>query len=432
VRTPSRALGWAAFAVGSAVACSRPEPAKPAAAAPPKPSVTVAQAAPAPTPSPARAPLEASELFRLVSPSVVVVEAIDRNGVVIGNGSGVVIEKGMVVTNAHVTVRTNRLRIRSGESTWQATVSSSDAAHDLSLLLVPGLEAKPVEIRASATLNVGERVYSTGAPRGLELTLGEGIVSGLRAVKDGRLVQTSAPISPGSSGGGLFDTQGRLVGITTFQFREAQNINFALPTEWVESIAKGRAVSGTATTADAKPTASGGSQLDLNKAVGFRTSDLLRELPEPQQKRLREIVMNVIRKRRDASAYEYRDFWVIMNTVGPLSSALTARLMDELGGLNLRYERALWDDAVEARVMRSPAKSPLRADLEKRMVAFGFAKEEEIQARDNLIARVAERQQVTWGTTTLVVDESVCKMFITEIDASQERLNRLFTSPPAR
>ncbi len=78
---------------------------------------------------------------------------------------------------------------------------------------------------------MGERVYTIGAPIGLELTLGEGIISGLRSHKDRRLVQTSAPISGGSSGGGLFDAYGNLVGITTFLLREAQNLNFAIAAE---------------------------------------------------------------------------------------------------------------------------------------------------------------------------------------------------------
>ena len=62
----------------------------------------------------------------------------------------------------------------------------------------------------------------------LENTLGEGIVSGLRKRRDVDLVQTTAPISPGSSGGGLFDASGNLIGITTFLLRDGQNLNFAI------------------------------------------------------------------------------------------------------------------------------------------------------------------------------------------------------------
>ncbi len=78
---------------------------------------------------------------------------------------------------------------------------------------------------------VGERVFTVGSPSGLDNTLGEGIISGLRSRKSQRLVQTTAQISPGSSGGGLFDTAGRLVGITTFMLRDSQSLNFAIAVE---------------------------------------------------------------------------------------------------------------------------------------------------------------------------------------------------------
>jgi hypothetical protein len=84
---------------------------------------------------------------------------------------------------------------------------------------------------------VGERVYAIGAPEGLELTLSEGLVSGLRSRGNFRVIQTTAPVSHGSSGGGLFDSQGKLVGITTFSFHEGQNLNFAIPTEWILALA---------------------------------------------------------------------------------------------------------------------------------------------------------------------------------------------------
>jgi len=85
-----------------------------------------------------------------------------------------------------------------------------------------------LDSRPYSHLSVGEPVYTIGSPSGLENTLGEGIVSGLRNKKGMKYIQTSAPISPGSSGGGLFDIYGNLVGITTFLLEDAQNLNFAL------------------------------------------------------------------------------------------------------------------------------------------------------------------------------------------------------------
>jgi S1-C subfamily serine protease len=109
-------------------------------------------------------------------------------------------------------------------------------SEDLAELQVPGLAAPAVTLRSASTLKPGERVYAIGAPLSLELTISEGLISGLRHDTGGEIIQTSAAISPGSSGGGLFDQMGRLVGITTFKLRGGENVNFALPTDWFESM----------------------------------------------------------------------------------------------------------------------------------------------------------------------------------------------------
>ena len=90
---------------------------------------------------------------------------------------------------------------------------------------------KWVEVRPYDDIKVGERAVTIGTPQGLELTVAEGIVSSKRSQNDSKLIQTSAPISQGSSGGGLFDAQGQLLGITTFYFKAGQNLNFAVAGE---------------------------------------------------------------------------------------------------------------------------------------------------------------------------------------------------------
>jgi S1-C subfamily serine protease len=154
------------------------------------------------------------ELFKSLSPSVFVVETLDAKGTAIALGSGVSVAKDEVVTNRHVVEDGKAWRIRQGDNTWAARIAFLDAEHDLCGLQVRGLSATPVTVRVSSTLSVGERVYALGAPEGLELSLSEGLVSGLRKFEGVSLIQTTAPISHGSSGGGLFDAQGRLIGIT--------------------------------------------------------------------------------------------------------------------------------------------------------------------------------------------------------------------------
>ncbi|WP_161954048.1 tetratricopeptide repeat protein [Candidatus Methylomirabilis limnetica] len=185
------------------------------------------------TPAIAKTP---SQVFEEVSASVVVVEVYDAKGTQIGQGSGVIIAPGEVATNCHVTKDAQRLQVRHGQVRHPAQVRLSDADRDLCQITAAGLTARPVAIGATKALKVGSRVYAVGAPKGLELTLSEGIVSGLREVSGGRFIQTTAPISPGSSGGGLFDENAALVGLTTFYVSEGQNLNFALPVEWLREL----------------------------------------------------------------------------------------------------------------------------------------------------------------------------------------------------
>jgi tetratricopeptide (TPR) repeat protein len=182
--------------------------------------------------------LSPQKLFSCLSPSVMVVESLDAKGSVIAFGSGVVIGSDHVITNRHVIEEGVSFRVEHGGKGWPAKLIRVDPDHDLAELSVPELPdtAQPVVKRDSSTLAVGEKVYAIGAPEGLELTISEGLVSGLRDLDKDRIIQTSAAISPGSSGGGLFDAQGRLVGITTFYLKEGQSLNFALPAEWAESL----------------------------------------------------------------------------------------------------------------------------------------------------------------------------------------------------
>ena len=115
-------------------------------------------------------------------------------------------------------------------------MKAGDPDKDLCLLTAPGLAAKPARLGKAARLKVGEPVYAVGAPQGLELSLSEGIVSQLRGGPP-PLIQTTVAISQGSSGGGLFNAEGELVGITTFYLKDGQSLNFALPVEWIGEVA---------------------------------------------------------------------------------------------------------------------------------------------------------------------------------------------------
>ena len=185
---------------------------------------------------PTKERLSPEALFQQVSKSVFIVEGLGPDGRVVTQGSGVVVAAQGIATNCHVVVGTAAIRIRRGTMRWDAVVAHVHPSQDLCQLHVPGLSAPSVAIRSSTAVQPGERVYAVGAPQGLELTISEGIVSGIREHEGIRLIQTTAPISPGSSGGGLFDANGRLIGLTTFLVKEAQNLNFAYPGELIAAL----------------------------------------------------------------------------------------------------------------------------------------------------------------------------------------------------
>ena len=211
---------------------------------PPKPAVQIVaqrelrppgeartQAAPA-----AEAPLvarSAEELFSMLSRSTARITVHDVSGRAVGLGSGVVTGIGTVITNCHVATAGGSLTVKVGAEQFSASVEVADEEYDLCKLSVTGLTAPAVTIGTAESLKTGQKVYAIGSPQGLELTISDGIVSGMRNLPQGRVIQTTAPISPGSSGGPLFDAYGRLVGIMTFQHRSGQNLNFAVPADWI-------------------------------------------------------------------------------------------------------------------------------------------------------------------------------------------------------
>ena len=204
----------------------------------------------------------ASQVFRQVSPSVVVVLTYNAAGKATELGSGVKLPDGSVATNCHVLKDGTTYRVRYRGKVYPASLDKADWNRDVCSLSVPSLPAPPVVLGSTKTLQVGAPVYAIGTPEGLRHTLSEGIVSSLRPVGGGSYIQTTAAISPGSSGGGLFDDHGRLLGLTSFFISKGQQLNFALPVEWIEALPR-------------HPTprvASGSSEVQwINRALAFQS-----------------------------------------------------------------------------------------------------------------------------------------------------------------
>ena len=183
--------------------------------------------------------LTPSQVFDKVKDSVVVVKTLDGQVKVKVQGSGVLISAGRIATNCHVVEGGISYQVGRGTQLVSATLYAEDGDKDICILDAKGIAGKPVQLGKAADLKVGVPVYAVGAPQGLELSLSDGIVAQLRGGPP-PLIQTTAAISPGSSGGGLFDGEGRLVGLTTLYMKGGQSLNFAMPVEWISEVKPGR------------------------------------------------------------------------------------------------------------------------------------------------------------------------------------------------
>jgi serine protease Do len=150
----------------------------------------------------------------------------------VSQGSAVAITRSHLLTNYHVVDGRRLIVVKQGDQVLEATVVAGDKESDRCVLAVTREALSPADgLRGFEELRVGEQVYTIGSPSAIESTLGQGIVSGLRTVAGRHLVQTTAAISPGSSGGGLFDSAGNLIGITSFLLKNSQGSNFAIAIE---------------------------------------------------------------------------------------------------------------------------------------------------------------------------------------------------------
>ncbi|MGE6417394.1 S1C family serine protease [Alteromonas macleodii] len=154
--------------------------------------------------------------------SVVLVKSFDHNGEIMGFGSGVAIKENVVITNKHVIEDSQRLAVF--KNGVKIEVIEAYYSNDLDVAFLTTVSGfQPVKTAEEAPV-VGERVYAIGNPLGFEESISDGIVSSLR----GDLIQVTAAISPGSSGGALLNEKGDLIGITSHKIKGGENLNFAV------------------------------------------------------------------------------------------------------------------------------------------------------------------------------------------------------------
>lgn len=184
------------------------------------------------------------QLVRQIKPSAVAIETFDARGKTLSRGSGFFIAADKIITNRHVIEKSNRVEVHlnNGNKYQASGILAIDGEGDLALLQVnvPKEFAKPLSIIQSSP-EEGESIVVIGNPFGLEGSVSNGIVSAVREIPGyGKIIQITAPISPGSSGSPVVNMRGQVIGVATLQAEEGQSLNFAVPSERISQLKIGQ------------------------------------------------------------------------------------------------------------------------------------------------------------------------------------------------
>lgn len=156
-----------------------------------------------------------------------------------GTGTGVVINKEFVATNCHVIANAKGASINKYGDGYKPIAIRADWKHDLCLLRFESLPFKPVNMRETNQLIYEEEVFALGYPNGFNVPQPSfGSIKALYPMDDSFIIRSDAAISLGSSGGGLFDKKGNLIGITTFKSPGPQGLFYSVPVDWIIKLLK--------------------------------------------------------------------------------------------------------------------------------------------------------------------------------------------------
>lgn len=179
-----------------------------------------------------------ADIYSKCSDAVVMINNYDINNALQGYGSGVIVsESGLVYTNYHVVDNAYRLEIRKGNEIFDSIpFAGFDPFNDVAILKLPEGSYPFISISEDCNNKIGNIIYTLGNPQGYTNTFSIGIISSFRSNEYQNQIQYTAPISPGSSGGALLNSNGKLIGITSHCITTGQNLNLAIPSDAFENI----------------------------------------------------------------------------------------------------------------------------------------------------------------------------------------------------
>lgn len=182
-------------------------------------------------------PVPPELLFERLAPSVWTLEAFDAQDRPLAGGSAVVIGPGRLVTACDTLVKARRIAVTRDNVSYGGTLEQPDPERNLCGLHVKNFAAPAVSVASAEGMKPASRVYAIGSPRGQDPTIADGLLTALRRGPGGELagLQVSVPLASVSSGGGLFDNRGRLIGITT-QAQRDPGVHLVLPASWIAEL----------------------------------------------------------------------------------------------------------------------------------------------------------------------------------------------------
>ena len=185
----------------------------------------------------ARAELQPEDIYAAISPSVVSLEVENVAGKHFVGSGFLALEKGLAVTAWHVVHDARQVEavFADGQRVAVAGVVDKDEAKDLAIIKLP-TGNRPLLKLDQATPRIGSRVYVFGSPRGFDFSIGDGLVSQIRAVEGIRYYQLSCPVSPGDSGGPVVNSRGKVIGVMAWRKADAENLGFAVPSPVVADL----------------------------------------------------------------------------------------------------------------------------------------------------------------------------------------------------
>ena len=191
-------------------------------------------------PQGASQPFDSALITKNASPAVVLIKGTTTNGDVLGTGF-IISGDGKIATNLHViqNLRNGGVQLASGDKFDSFTVLAFDERKDIAIIKIPGFDLPTITFGNSNNIQIGEPVLIAGNPLGLQGSVTTGVISSVRDDPSSggfKVIQTDASANPGNSGGPLLNRKAEVIGIVTFKIVGGENLNFAIPVNYLRGM----------------------------------------------------------------------------------------------------------------------------------------------------------------------------------------------------